>query len=181
MLNCGVHCTPSCFVFNRPCTSSRPLFFFFKKPERKHCLSVSMATNTPLHGSSQKHSVKWQLLLDLLSNKRSLWACLFITTTQTFTRLFTMFRDQRQGGGKEKSGKLCLCHFVFWMCICGSLRRLNELVSTRRLRGHAEEKGRKHCFYISASTRTRVCAFSLCREKSADIHQETELTIDYQV
>lgn len=117
MLNCGVHCTPSCFVFNRPCTSSRPLFFFFKKPERKHCLSVSMATNTPLHGSSQKHSVKWQLLLDLLSNKRSLWACLFITTTQTFTRLFTMFRDQRQGGGKKKSPVNYVCAISFSECV----------------------------------------------------------------
>lgn len=177
------------FIVHRAASSSialarpaDPSFYFLKKPERKHCLSVSMATNTPLHGSSQKHSVKWQLLLDLLSNKRSLWACLFITTTQTFTRLFTMFRDQRQGGGKKKSPVNYVCAILFlWMCICGSLRRLNELVSTRRLRGHAEEKGRKHCFYISMWTRTRVCAFSLCREKSADIHQETELTIDYQV
>lgn len=144
MLNCEVHCTPSCSVFNRPCTSSRPLFFFFFwKPERKHCLSVSMATNTPLHGSSQKHSVKWQLLLDLLSNKRSLWACLFITTTQTFTRLFTMFRDQRQGGGKkkrkEKSGKLCLCHFFplnvyLWFFATPEWTRLNPETSRARWR-----------------------------------------------
>lgn len=112
------------FIVHRAASSSialarpaDPSFYFLKKPERKHCLSVSMATNTPLHGSSQKHSVKWQLLLDLLSNKRSLWACLFITTTQTFTRLFTMFRDQRQGGGKKKSPVNYVCAISFSECV----------------------------------------------------------------
>lgn len=105
---------PSSVALARP---ADPSFYFLKKPERKHCLSVSMATNTPLHGSSQKHSVKWQLLLDLLSNKRSLWACLFITTTQTFTRLFTMFRDQRQGGGKKKSPVNYVCAISFSECV----------------------------------------------------------------
>lgn len=111
------------FIVHRAASSSIALArpadpsFFFLKPERKHCLSVSMATNTPLHGSSQKHSVKWQLLLDLLSNKRSLWACLFITTTQTFTRLFTMFRDQRQGGGKKKSPVNYVCAISFSECV----------------------------------------------------------------
>lgn len=134
------------FIVHRAASSSialarpaDPSFYFLKKPERKHCLSVSMATNTPLHGSSQKHSVKWQLLLDLLSNKRSLWACLFITTTQTFTRLFTMFRDQRQGGGKEKSGKLCLCHFVplnvyLWFFATPEWTRLDPETSRARWR-----------------------------------------------
>lgn len=127
---------PSSVALARP---ADPSFYFLKKPERKHCLSVSMATNTPLHGSSQKHSVKWQLLLDLLSNKRSLWACLFITTTQTFTRLFTMFRDQRQGGGKEKSGKLCLCHFVplnvyLWFFATPEWTRLDPETSRARWR-----------------------------------------------
>lgn len=53
---------------------------------------------------------KWHLLLDLLSR------CLFITTTETFTQLFTMFRERWQA---EKSYKLCLSHLISLNVYCG--------------------------------------------------------------
>lgn len=182
MLNCGVHCTPSCFVFNRPCTSSRPLFFFFFKNQRENTVCQFPWRRTRRFMAALKSILSNDSCSLTFCQIRGLFGRVYLSQQHRPLHGYSQCSGTKGKEGEKKSPVNYVCAILFlWMCICGSLRRLNELVSTRRLRGHAEEKGRKHCFYISASTRTRVCAFSLCREKSADIHQETELTIDYQV
>lgn len=117
-----------------------------------------MGTNTLLHGSTQKHSVKWHLLLDLLSNKRSLWGCLYITTTETFTQLFTMFRDEEHAP-------------VNYVCAISSLpmcildRVTPAWIHLKCGLGHNEERD-GICFYFACAVNTcyfraLVLAFSV--------------------
>lgn len=79
------------------CSSSAMTLYFYPL-----CLTVSMATHIPLYGSPQKHFVRWHLLLDLLSNKRSRRAVFIYHTNRD---LYTMFRSDDKE--KKKSCELC--------------------------------------------------------------------------
>lgn len=109
---CGLHCTEKRSLVSDPSSSRWPPLFSGENtvcqfPWRQtHCFMAALKSIL----SDDTYS------LTFLSNTRSLWAFLFITTTETFTRLFTMFRAQWQG---EKSGKLSLCNFIPLIVHCG--------------------------------------------------------------
>lgn len=178
------------FIVHRAASSSialaRPadpsFFFFFFKNHRENTVCQFPWRRTRRFMAALKSILSNDSCSLTFCQIRGLFGRVYLSQQHRPLHGYSQCSGTKGKEGEKKSPVNYVCAiFVFWMCICGSLRRLNELISTRRLRGHAEEKGRKHCFYISMWTRTRVCAFSLCREKSADIHQETELTIDYQV
>lgn len=114
--------------------------------QRGRFLSVSMATNALLGGSSQKRSVKWHLLLDLfVKHKVSSGVFIYHNNGDLYTAIHSVQGAAASGEVRE----LCLCNFISLNAYCGpAVWRLTEPIRTQN-----HNQTRNASFYTTLTNR----------------------------
>ena len=149
MLNCGVYCTRSCYVFSRPCTSSRPpplyLFIFFGGGNQRE--------NAVCQFPWRRARRFMEALKSVLSNDscsltfcqiRGLFGRVYLSQQHRPLHGYSQCsgtKGKEEKRKKKKSGKLCLCHFIplnvyLWSFATPEWTRLDpETSGARRRKG----------------------------------------------